>query len=133
MAIKKISTLSKNLYEGFKQMKPEDMKKRMDKTIKDDEKKVEKDKVRYKKDLKTEKKRFENLACPVCKSLNKKQNTIYERRSEPVVYGGRNAPSKVLSDYCVCQDCGVMFVDINKKEVQPAYGGMFNFLDNHYC
>ena len=96
----------------------------MSKVYEEDKKRVESDKVRYQKDLKQEKERFENLACPCCKSTNKKRNII-SIGNGPVVYGGRNS-STTYADYLICQNCGIMYVDLHKKEITPPYEGIFS-------
>jgi hypothetical protein len=109
--------LKPGLPEGFK---PIDMSK----VYEEDKKKVEADKIRYKNDLKKEGERFDNLSCPCCKNTNKKRNIISHMNS-PVVYGGRNS-STVHADYLICQNCGIMYVDLNKKEINPPYEGLFS-------
>ena len=116
--IVKIS-LSDILKKGMVKLEPRDMTKYAE----DDKKKVEEDKIRYEKDLETEKNRFENLTCPSCKSRKKAQQTI-THRDGPLIIGGNSV--SVLADYCICQNCGTMFVDLNKKKVAPPYQGMFS-------
>ena len=118
---KKDSKRIKITFDDFrKDFKPIDMSK----VYEEDNKKVEADKIRYKKDLKEEEKRFDNLACPCCKSTNKKRNIISQMNG-PVVYGGRNS-STVYADYLICQNCGIMYVDLNKQEINPPYEGLFS-------
>lgn len=109
--------------EGFQKMDPVELQKKFKETQKEDEKKVKADKLRYEKDLKIEENRFKNLPCPVCKNKNKDRKRI-THMDGPVIYGGRNSVD-VLADYLICQNCGVMYVDLHKKEVAPAYRGMF--------
>jgi hypothetical protein len=106
---------------GFTKIDPAEMKKRMDDHFKEDKKKVADDKIRYEKDLKAEKERFENICCPSCISTKKERNII-SHMNGPVVCGGINS-STVSADYLICQGCGTMYVDINKKEITPQYRG----------
>lgn len=96
----------------------------MNKVYEEDKKRVEADKLRYKKDKQEEETRFNNLPCPCCKSTNKSRNII-STSNGPLIYGGRNS-SSVHADYLICKDCGVMYVDLNKKEVNPPYEGLFS-------
>jgi hypothetical protein len=89
----------------------------------EDKKRVEEDKVRYETEKKEEETRFNNLACPVCKNTDKKINRIAPI-NEPIVYGGRNSVN-ILAEYCICQGCGSMYVDLNKKEITYPYQGFF--------
>lgn len=81
--------------------------------------KVEVDKLRYEKEVDVENKRFNNLPCPSCKSKKKIQQKITQRNG-PVIYGGINGVN-ILADYLICQSCGTMYVDLNKKEITPPY------------
>ena len=90
-----------------------------------DEKKVKEDLIRYEKDLKEEEIRFKNLPCPSCKN-KKKEINIISHIDGPTVYGGHNNRAVVLAEYCICQGCGIMYVDLNKKKVTPPYSGMFS-------
>lgn len=110
-------TMTDILKLGFKKLEPVDMSKFHE----EDKKKVAKDKLRYEKELKAETIRYENLACPVCRDTKKERNVISHMNGQ-VVYGGRNS-STVHADYLICQGCGLMFVDINKKEITSAYRG----------
>ncbi len=96
----------------------------MNKVFEEDNKRVESDKVRYQKDLKQEKERFENLPCPSCKNTSKDRNIIRSSNG-PVIYGGRNS-STVYADYLICKNCGTMYVDLHKKEITPPYEGLFS-------
>ena len=96
----------------------------------EDKKKVEADKIRYEKELKEEDERYNNLACPVCKSKDKKKNVI-SHNNEPIVYGGRNSVN-ILAEYCICQSCGSMYVDLNKNKVTYPYQGFFSNNLHHY-
>ncbi len=111
--------------KGWKKLEPIDMTKHYE----EDKKKVEKDKIRYQKDLKAEEKRFENISCPSCKNTNKKRNVI-SHMNGPVIYGERNS-STVYADYLICQGCGTMYVDLNKKEITPAYKGCMSPIGLH--
>ena len=97
----------------------------MTQVYEDDRKKVEADKIRYQKEVEAEKERFENLPCPSCKSINKNRNVISHMNGQ-TVYGGRNS-STVYADYLICQSCGTMYVDLNKKEIAYPYKGFYDF------
>ena len=105
---------------GFKPMLPDGFKK-LDSTKiyeqrrKELEKEVKESEERYKRETGEEKTRIEKLKCPCCKSVKKTPVTI-THRDGPLVCGGRNNVEK-LADYNVCQNCGVMYVDLKKKEI----------------
>lgn len=103
--------LSKLKSEG--KVKPIDMKK----IYEDREKQFKADEERYERETKAEKLRIEKLKCPCCKSI-KKSPVCISHRDGPLVCGGRNHVS-ILAEYNVCQKCGTMYVDLNKKDVAP--------------
>jgi len=106
-----------NLPEGFKRVdfKKVDSDKIYEQRKKELEQEVKESEERYKRETEEEKVRIEKLKCPCCKSVKKTPVTI-THRDGPLVCGGRNNVEK-LADYNVCQNCGVMYVDLNKKEI----------------
>ncbi len=66
----------------------------------------------YNESIEKEKIRFNELKCPVCESNNKKEICISENNGV-LGPGHRN---HIIQQYIVCQDCGIMYVDINKPE-----------------
>lgn len=109
-----------DLWEGFKPIDPDVI----DKIRADDEKRVEADEIRYEKEKKEEEERFNLIPCPSCKGIDKKRNII-SHMNEPLVCGGRNY-STVHADYLICQGCGTMYADLNKKEIAQPYEGMYS-------
>jgi len=109
---------SEDILKGLKKIDQEEISKAFKKRLEEDKKQYQKDLAKYEKDIKAEEKRITNLGCPVCKSTNKEKVTLREPRTEPLVLGGRNAPIKTLAQYHVCQGCGVMYVDLNKKTLK---------------
>jgi len=101
-----------NLPQGFKKIDTtkiyEDQEKKLNKLIEESEE-------RYKRETEEEKSRIEKLKCPCCKSVKKSPVTI-THRDGPLVCGGHNSV-QTLANYNVCQNCGVMYVDLNKKEI----------------
>lgn len=110
----------KNILKPGASLKTVDMSKHYE----DDKKRVEDDKIRYEKELAKEKKRFDNLPCPACKSKNKKRNIVTYRNGTLIV-GGHNSVTK-LADHLICQNCGIMYVDLNEKEIAKPYKGFYN-------
>lgn len=78
---------------------------------------------KYKEELEAEKKRITKLACPACKCTDKKHHVKYE--SNGIL--GPGSRSWTTEDYYICQGCGIHFNDLNKKEITPPSGGLFNF------
>jgi len=87
----------------------------MTKVFEEEKKRKEKEKKRLEKENKIEEKRITDIKCPCCKST-KKQPVNISVRNGPLVVGGHNSINK-LASYIVCQDCGVMYVDLHKKGV----------------
>jgi len=110
------NTINK-LPEGFKRIdfKKVDSSKIYEQRKKELEQEVKESEERYKRETEAEKIRVEKLKCPCCKSVKKTPVTI-THMDGPLVCGGRNSVQK-LADYNVCQNCGVMYVDLNKKEI----------------
>ena len=115
---------------GQKLIKSEDILKDLKPLVIDYEKRAKDNQERYEKALKDyneaiekERNRFDELKCPVCKSLNKKETTISENNG--VIGSGYH--SHITLQYLVCQDCGVMYKDINKPE-KIHYPSKNNFL-----
>jgi len=106
-----------NLPEGFKRVdfKKVDSDKIYEQRRKELEQEVKESEERYKRETEEEKVRISKLKCPCCKSVKKSPITI-THRDGPLVCGGRNSVQK-LANYNVCQNCGVMYVDLNKKEI----------------
>ena len=112
--IKKTNS-SEEILKGLKKIDMSDYDQKRQEQLNQEIIQYKKDLVQYEADLEVEKHRIEMLGCPVCKSINKEKVTIRQPRTEPLVLGGRNAPIKTLAQYHVCQGCGVMYVDLNKK------------------
>ena len=108
----KIVKINSVIPEGFKKV---DSSKIYEQRKKELEQEVKESEERYKRETEEEKVRIEKLKCPCCKSIKKTPVTI-THRDGPLVCGGRNNVEK-LADYNVCQNCGVMYVDLNKKEI----------------
>jgi transposase-like protein len=115
--VKLKSTLDRLIDEG----KVKTFKVDWDAEYERDKKLIDTDKIRYDDEVKIENDRIINLSCPHCRTENKELVNI-SFRNGPVVYGGRNN-SRKLAEYYVCHGCGIMFVDINKKEIKPPYKG----------
>ena len=111
----KINFKSVNGLEGFK---PIDMTKMYEQRRKELDKEISDSQERYKKETSDEEIRISKLKCPCCKSIKKFSITISHHDGQ-LILGGRNAPAQILADYNVCQDCGVMYVDLNKKKIEP--------------
>lgn len=79
--------------------------------------------IEYNEAVKAEGKRRSELACPTCKSTDKKRHVKYEGNG----ILGPGSRSWTTEDYYICQGCGVHFSDLNKKEITPPSGGLFNF------
>ncbi len=90
--------------------KPVDMKAHLEKR----EKEIKEDQQRYEAEVAAEKERLKDLSCPVCKNTDKKHVVI--SKDNGIIGPGYH--SRVLQDYYVCQGCGIMFVDLNKKEIR---------------
>ena len=71
----------------------------------------------YKNWEETERKRFEKILCPVCKS-KKKANVI---KSDSNGIMGPGYSSWVTEEYLVCSKCGVMYKDLNKPKGGNPY------------
>jgi hypothetical protein len=67
-------------------------------------------KRQIKLNIEAEKKRIENLKCPLCYSKSKHFKTI-KIKNGPIVYGGNNSKQK-LAEYYICLHCGIMYVDL---------------------
>jgi transposase-like protein len=92
------------------EFKPIDMKE----FYKNREKEIAKDQKRYKREVAAEEKRLKSLACPCCKSKERKSVVI--SKNNGIIGPGYH--SHILQEYYVCQNCGVMFVDLNKKAIK---------------
>jgi hypothetical protein len=101
-------TMKDILPAGFKPMD-------MSKYYEDRKKRIEEDEERYKREIKAEELRRVKLKCPCCKSAKKEPVSI-THRDGPLVCGGRNHV-QTLAQYNICQDCGVMYVDLDRKEI----------------
>jgi len=66
---------------------------------------------------KKEKKRIDNIKCPVCQST-KKEN-IEKTKSNNIIGPGYN--SWVTEEYLVCGKCGVMYKDLKKPKNTLKY------------
>lgn len=66
--------------------------------------------LNYNKAVEEEKERFKKLKCPVCKSESKKE--VCHSESNGVIGPGYH--SHVIFEYLICEDCGVMYKDLNK-------------------
>lgn len=66
----------------------------------------------YEKRNTPKKKKSDDLRCPVCKSYNNKHVVLEIMEGTPTV-GGKISMHRI-TEYHVCQICGVMFVDLNK-------------------
>ena len=108
----KIVKINSVIPEGFKKV---DSSKIYEQRKKELEQEVKESEERYKRETEEEKVSIEKLKCPCCKSIKKTPFTI-AHRDGPLICGGRNSVQK-LADYNVCQNCGVMYVDLNKKEI----------------
>jgi len=126
--IKRINQ-TEDILKGLKKVDMSDWAAKRQEQLEQEKEQYKKDLIQYEADLETEKHRIEMLGCPVCKSTNKEKVTIRQPRTEPLVLGGRNAPIKTLAQYHVCQGCGVMYVDLNKKTLtapeNPEHRGRF--------
>lgn len=71
--------------------------------------------LRYEKETKQEYQRIEKLECPACKSKKKKYHC--ERNSNGIYGPGHH--SFITNEYYICENCGVHYSDINKKEIKP--------------
>lgn len=89
----------------------------MEKYYKDREKRLKAEEERYKKETKAEEERIKKLKCPCCKSI-KKSPVCISHRDGPLIVGGRNYVN-ILAEYNVCQNCGTMYVDLKKKDIEP--------------
>lgn len=74
---------------------------------------IEKERAEWDSKDAAEKRRIEQLACPVCKSTNKKH--IVKSANNGVI--GPGYCSYRTADYYVCNGCGVHFSDINKAKL----------------
>jgi hypothetical protein len=74
------------------------------------------DKMKEEEDL-----RIANLECPCCKSKGAEQIKIHAPvdYSRMVIGGPSRPPRPPLAEYYVCQECGVHFTDVKKKDLPP--------------
>ena len=133
-------TIKSEKQKKFKRVKPDmslvnptplDLKfdkKSIDERIKKKKEAYNKSIADYKKQVEAENRRITKLKCPCCQKTNKELVTIYEQQDRPTVYGGFNPPAKLLSEYYVCKNCGVMFVDLKKKEIKAPEEDRFYML-----
>ena len=118
--IKKTNS-SEEILKGLKKIDMSDYAQKRQEQLNQEIIQYKKDLVQYEADLEVEKHRIEMLGCPVCKTSVKEHITLHEQRTEPVIYGGRNAPLRTLAEYYVCQGCGTMYVDLHKKEIVAPF------------
>ena len=73
----------------------------------------EKEFEKYNQEIEAKKERVEKLNCPACKSIKKSCYRKYE--SNGVM--GPGGYSKIVEEYYICQNCGIHYSDLNKKEI----------------
>lgn len=69
----------------------------------------------YENAIDEERRRIEELTCPVCACHDKKR-FIHSTASNGI-YGPGHV-SKITDDYFICNNCGVHYSDLNKKEIK---------------
>ena len=69
---------------------------------------------KYELEMKEESERISNLCCPLCKSNNKQLHIDYSSNG---IYGP-GSYSKVNSEYYICNECGILFKDLKKKDIK---------------
>ena len=76
-------------------------------------KKLEKENLKKKEEenKKLEKERIDNLGCPLCKSKEKK----IVKYSESNGVCGSGYYSNIIFEFYICQNCGIVYKDLNKK------------------
>jgi len=83
-----------------------------------DWKKLDEERIEaYDKWWEEENNRRDSIECPVCKSKNK-QNV--KKTDSNNIYGP-GSRSWVTEEYLVCNDCGIMYKDLNKPGSEPEY------------
>jgi len=76
----------------------------------------------YNAQMKEEFERISNLCCPLCKSLDKYLHIDY---STSGIYGPGGS-SKIHNEYYICNECGILFRDLKKKDIRRPTN-LFNF------
>lgn len=76
----------------------------------------------YNAQMKEEEERIFNLCCPLCKSNDKYLHIDYSTNG---VYGPGSS-SRVTNEYYICNECGILFKDLHKKDIQRP-SKLFNF------
>lgn len=93
----------------FKDLKPMEID--WEKRAKENQDRFEKAKLEYEKAIQDEKIRFNNIVCPVCKSVDKK--AISHSDNNGIIGPGYH--SHVIFEYLTCENCGVMYKDLKKS------------------
>lgn len=88
-------------------------------SIREQEEKVQKE---YEEEMKEEEIRLTNLPCPLCKSLDKHLHIDYSSNG---IYGPGSS-SRIINEYYICNECGILFKDLKKKDIQRP-SKLFNF------
>jgi transposase-like protein len=76
----------------------------------------------YELEVKEENMRISNLCCPLCKSNNKHLHIDYSSNG---IYGPGSS-SRIINEYYICNECGILFKDLKKKDIQRP-SKLFNF------